>query len=40
MSDFYKKILDNNKLWVETQLALDADFFNDRNSAFSITKIR
>ena len=29
MSDFYKKILDNNKLWVETQLALDSDFFND-----------
>ena len=29
MSDFYKKILDNNKLWVETQLALDSNFFND-----------
>ncbi len=29
MDDFYKKILDNNKEWVETQLALDKDFFND-----------
>lgn len=29
MSDFYKKILDNNKKWVEAQLAIDADYFND-----------
>lgn len=29
MSDFYKKILDNNKKWVEEQLALDKDFFRD-----------
>lgn len=29
MSDFYKKILDNNKKWVEDQLKLDPDFFND-----------
>ncbi|WP_445454586.1 carbonate dehydratase [Flavobacterium sp. 25HG05S-40] len=29
MEDFYKKILDNNKKWVETQLALDADYFKD-----------
>lgn len=29
MSDFYKKILDNNKKWVESQLALDKDYFND-----------
>lgn len=29
MSNFYKKILDNNKKWVEEQLALDKDFFND-----------
>ena len=29
MSDFYKKILDNNKQWVESQLALDPDYFND-----------
>lgn len=29
MSDFYKKILDNNKKWVEAQLAQDADYFND-----------
>lgn len=29
MDDFYKKILDNNKKWVETQLALDADYFQD-----------
>lgn len=28
MSDFYKKIIDNNKKWVETKLALDPDFFN------------
>ena len=29
MSDFYKKILDNNKEWVENQLALDPEYFND-----------
>ena len=29
MSDFYKKILDNNKAWVESQLALDPDYFKD-----------
>lgn len=29
MSDFYKKILDNNKQWVVSQLALDPDYFND-----------
>ena len=29
MDDFYKKILDNNKKWVEKQLALDKDFFKD-----------
>jgi len=29
MSDFYKKILDNNKVWVEKQLAMDKDFFKD-----------
>jgi carbonic anhydrase len=29
MSDFYKKILDNNKMWVEKQLAMDKDFFKD-----------
>jgi carbonic anhydrase len=28
MSDFYKKILENNKKWVESKLALDPDFFN------------
>ncbi|HRN93938.1 MAG: carbonic anhydrase [Chitinophagales bacterium] len=28
MSDFYSKIIENNKKWVETQLALDPDFFN------------
>ena len=28
-SDFYKKILDNNKKWVENQLALDKDYFKD-----------
>ena len=27
-NDFYKKILDNNKAWVESKLGLDADFFN------------
>lgn len=27
--DFYKKILDNNKKWVETQLAIDQDYFSD-----------
>lgn len=29
MSDFYKKILDNNKLWVENQLKLDSEYFKD-----------
>ena len=29
MSEFYKTLLDNNKKWVESQLALDKDFFND-----------
>ncbi len=28
-SEFYKKILDNNKKWVENQLALDKDYFKD-----------
>lgn len=27
--DFYKKILDNNKKWVEDQLAIDQDYFKD-----------
>jgi carbonic anhydrase len=27
MSDFYKKILENNKKWVETKLKLDPEFF-------------
>ena len=29
MSDFYKKILDNNKKWVETSLANDPNYFAD-----------
>lgn len=29
MSDFYKKILDNNKQWVESQVAIDPDYFKD-----------
>jgi len=29
MSDFYKKILDNNKKWVEEQLNLDPEYFKD-----------
>ncbi|MFN4027684.1 MAG: carbonate dehydratase [Flavobacterium sp.] len=28
-SDFYKKILDNNKKWVESQLAIDKEYFKD-----------
>ncbi|WP_298225096.1 carbonate dehydratase [Flavobacterium sp.] len=28
-ADFYKKILDNNKKWVESQLALDQEYFKD-----------
>lgn len=27
--DFYKKIIENNKVWVENQLKLDADYFKD-----------
>jgi carbonic anhydrase len=27
--DFYKKILDNNKMWVENQLANDVEYFKD-----------
>jgi carbonic anhydrase len=29
MTDFYKKILDNNKKWVETSLALDPNYFEN-----------
>ena len=29
MTDFYKKILDNNKKWVETSLALDPNYFQN-----------
>jgi carbonic anhydrase len=29
MSDFYKKILDNNKKWVESNLAKDPNYFKD-----------
>jgi carbonic anhydrase len=29
MSDFYKKILDNNKKWVEDSLAKDLNYFQD-----------
>ncbi len=29
MSDFYKKILDNNKKWVEDSLSKDPNFFQD-----------
>lgn len=29
MSDFYKKILDNNKKWVEQQLKADENYFQD-----------
>ena len=29
MSDFYKKILNNNKRWVEDKLAIDKDYFKD-----------
>ncbi|MEO8515741.1 MAG: carbonic anhydrase, partial [Flavobacterium sp.] len=29
MDDFYKKILENNKEWVENQLALDENYFKD-----------
>ena len=29
MSDFYKKILDNNKQWVEDQLNIDPEYFKD-----------
>ena len=29
MSDFYKQILDNNKLWVENALEKDPNYFKD-----------
>lgn len=29
MRDFYKKILDNNKQWVESQTAIDPEYFKD-----------
>ena len=29
MNEFYKKILDNNKEWVEQQLAVDENYFKD-----------
>ena len=28
-ADFYKKIIDNNKKWVETQVAIDKEYFKD-----------
>ena len=28
-SDFYRKILDNNKVWVKSQLAIDKEYFKD-----------
>ncbi len=28
-SDFYKKIIENNKKWVEDQLAIDTEYFKD-----------
>jgi len=28
-SEFYRKMLDNNKKWVESQLAIDKDYFKD-----------
>ena len=28
-SDFYKKILENNKQWVESQLKIDSEYFKD-----------
>ncbi|MES2863577.1 MAG: carbonate dehydratase [Bacteroidota bacterium] len=32
MDDFYKKILDNNKEWVESNLAKDPNYFKDLSS--------
>ena len=29
MSDFYKKILENNKNWVEEKLSISPDYFNN-----------
>lgn len=29
MTDFYKKILDNNKKWVENKLAIDSNYFKN-----------
>lgn len=29
MSEYYRKLLDNNKKWVKNQLALDPEFFKD-----------
>ena len=29
MPDFYKKIIENNKLWVENQIKADPDYFKD-----------
>lgn len=29
MSDFYKKIIENNKLWVEEKLKISPDYFNN-----------
>ncbi len=29
MDDFYKKILDNNRIWSETKLAKDPEYFNN-----------
>ena len=29
MSEFYKKIIENNKKWVEEKLQISPDFFNN-----------
>ncbi|MBC5863375.1 carbonate dehydratase [Flavobacterium turcicum] len=29
MNEYYQKLLENNKVWVESQLAIDKDFFKD-----------
>ena len=41
MSEFYTKILENNKKWVEDQLKVDPDFFNDlaRDQNLTLGKI-
>ena len=39
-SDFYKKILDNNKKWVEDQLNIDPEYFKEYNKETEVQIVK